>query len=262
MFGILVIFALFSWFWSGWKKIPIGWRALRTFLGKRTHSEVEEGWRWAGWPLGFRAEDCRQAILKLDPIDAITNDNVKVAVDGSIVRRITDLWTFLEVNPKELLQGLDDLWDEIIRCKVRERDLEDVLAMHVALGTDAKNHIHGHATHWGISVDKVMVAGITPSDQKVMDDLELKKREGLQRAGQRVQVGHFADMVRFLSGTTPLDQSDPNSPKGPGLPPELAYEAALIQIDKAESKKLSSSTFGLDAAVVKALVEAVKEMKK
>lgn len=263
---LLVVFSLVSWIWSGWKKIPIGWKGLKTFLGKRTHTKVNEGWQLAPWPQGIEAEDCRQAVIKLEPLEAITKDNIKVTIDGSIVRTITDLFKFLDVNPKEIRQGLDDIWDEIIRRQVRKKELKDALEMHVTLGEYAKKHIHKHSNlNWGIGIVRVMIAGITPTDTKVIEDLELGKREELQRVGQQVQAAHFGALVNFFAGDSPLEIENDVTPgpktPGPKLSPELAYEAALIHIDKTTPKDISSKTFGLDPATVTAIVNAVMGRK-
>jgi hypothetical protein len=65
-------------------------------------------------------------------------------------------------------------------------------------------------------------------------------------------------LIKFFSGHEKLGT---DGPEGPGLSPEMAYEASLIHMDKAEPKKLSSSTFGLDPSIVTAIVDELRRRR-
>lgn len=248
MFTWIAVLALVLWFWSGWQKLEVGWKGQRLFLGKRIPSSVvDEGWQWAASPLSIKAADCRQVVLKLEPLEAITQDNVVVNIDGSIVRKVVDLNQYFGVNPDELKQGLDDIWDEIIRSKVRTKDLQEVLTMQVALGDHAKTHLCGHAAHmWGIDILKVVVASIKPNVE-VTKDLENVERENLQRNAQAVELKHFTERVLELM-KEPKDG-------GPGLTREQAIEQVQMTMGQLK-KEAKAQTIALDPATA-ALVAAI-----
>lgn len=247
-----------TWIWRGFRKIEIGWEGQLLYLAGRQDYFFPEGWRWAPFPFDIKVADCRQTVIELNKLEVITKDNVPVKIEGSIFRKILDLDKYFSVEESGIKEGLDDIWDQTIRTKIRDMKFDDVLESHDLLGTAMLDAIGARAsTDWGIEILRVVVAGIMP-DAEVIKDLELKKREELQREGQRVQARHQADLVKFFSGTEKLGDEGPT---GPGLSPDLAYEASLVHMDKAEKKKLASNTFGLDVATVKALVEAVTGRK-
>ncbi|MBI3888806.1 SPFH domain-containing protein [Candidatus Nomurabacteria bacterium] len=257
---------LSSWYMGGWKKIggdELGWRAAILLLGQRTSGEVGEGWQWVPFPFGIKPVDCRETIIKLDALDVFTSDTVPVKIDGSIAIEIVDINLYLSVNPAGLKQGLDDLWDEAIRNKVATIALDqlllskETLEKHAHIVLNPEDEEKKPRNRWGFKVTGVIVSKISP-DQKMTDDLELAAREERQRKGQRVQAKHQAELIKFFSGHEKLGT---DGPEGPGLSAELAYEASLIHMDKAEPKKLSSSTFGLDPAIVTAIVDELRRRR-
>lgn len=246
------------WAWTGLRKIEIGWRGQLLFIGQRMATTLYEGWRWIPFPFGLKMADCREQIMKLDSLKIFTTDQVPVKVDGSIVYRVTDLNAYFDVEVSGLKQGLDDVWDEVIRTQITGNatlanpgvDLDHVLAMHATLAQQARTVLAGQAgMRWGIRVVRVVVAAITPDD-KVTEDLELRKRERLQRVGQLVEVGHHAGIVDWLQNGGTLE--------GVTIPPglftkEQAYELALFTTGKADPKKV----FGVDAGTVTAITAAI-----
>ena len=252
MIWILVGMAIALWAWSGLKKMPVGWRGLLLFLGNRQEKEFKEGWRWAPFPFGIKATDCRQLVIKLDPVEAITKDNVMVTIEGSIVRAISNLYAYFGVEETGLKQGLDDIWDEIIRAEVRKLDLDKVLGMQGDIAHNAHVALRNHANvHWGINVLRVVVASIKPVDEKVDEDLALLKREELQRQGQALELKHFAEQVTALMK---------EAPDGPGLTREQAIEQVQLALGQLK-KETRAQAFSFDPATA-AMVAAILGGKK
>lgn len=237
---------LYVWAKGGLKKIEVGWRGQLLFLGERYQTFFREGWRWTPFPFGVKVTDCRQTVVKLDPLEVITLDNVKVKIDGSIIRQVADLDKFFGVEESGIKQGLDDIWDQTIRANVKATDLEEVLQMHAELGQQVHDAIGVRASEsWGIDIPRVIIAGIEP-DPEVTKDLALLKREELQREGQKVEFKHFADRVLELMAPPPV---------GPGLSREQAIEQVQLALGKA-TKAIDAKTIALDSATA-ALVVAI-----
>ena len=250
----MMVFTTFSWSWSwmlllvwtiglgfwtrsGLKKIEVGWRGQLLFLGQRMMSYFDEGWHWTPFPFDLKSADCRQGVMKLDHLDVFTLDNIKVGIDGSLVRRISDLDLYFGVKEEEIKQGLDDRWDQFIRHDIRGILLEDALKANIEVGHRAKDALCQKASLWGIEVISVLVPTILP-DKEVTEDLQLKEREKLQKAGQMVEVEHFANMVKTLMTS--------------GLTREQAIEQVQLALGKA-SKSIDAKNIALDAATIEAI---------
>lgn len=227
------------WARRGLRFIPVGWRGQLLFLGQRMDATLGEGWRWVPFPFGLKTADCRETILKLDPLRIFTSDLVEVKVDGSIVYKIVNLNLYFGVESSGFKQGLDDIWDEVIRTQVVLTSLAQALAMHATLGQQARAAFEEQAsTRWGIEVVRVVVAAITPADQKVSDDIALRLREERQREGQRVELRHFTDRVTELMASPPT---------GAGLTREQAIEQVQLALGQT-TKATDAKTLAIDPA--------------
>ncbi|MFA6177608.1 MAG: SPFH domain-containing protein [Candidatus Paceibacterota bacterium] len=235
------------------KKIKVGHRAQYLFLGRRIQYFVKEGLHVVLWPFFTIKEiDCRAKTTTLNEENIFTSDNVEVKLEKpSIVSKIVDLNKYQDLDPENLPGLLDDVVDENVRYKIRNAPLEKVLGMRFSIDEEDIKHGLGN---WGISIVRIIVPDVVPVNKDFIEAQELKTKESLQREGQRVQARHHADLIKFFSGSEQLGEEGPS---GPELSPELAYEAALIHMDKAEKKKLASNNFGLDATTVDAIAKAV-----
>lgn len=236
------------------KKIEVGFKAQYLFLGTRIQYFVKEGWHVVLWPFfKIKQIDCRAVTTAMDEQNVFTIDNVEVKVEKpSIVSQVVDVDLYQNLNPTNLSGLLDDVVDENVRHKIRNTQLENVLGMKFSVDEDDIEH---SLDRWGIDILRIIVPDVLPVNKEFIDSQELKTKEVLQREGQRVQARHHADLIKFFSGTEQLGNEGPT---GPGLPVELANEAALIHMDKTEKKKLTSSNFGLDKTTVEAIVETIK----
>jgi regulator of protease activity HflC (stomatin/prohibitin superfamily) len=172
---------------------------------------------------------------------------VQVEIDGTLIREIKDLDKFFGVEESGIKQGLDDIWDQIIRTSVREKKLDEVLKMHVKLGEKVFSAMGEKASeNWGITILRVVIAGIEP-DPRVVEDLALKEREKLQREGQIIELQHFTNRVTELMASPPT---------GAGLSREQAIEQVQMSLGKA-TKNIDAKTITLDpstAAIITAIL--------
>ncbi|MBP9711939.1 MAG: SPFH domain-containing protein [Candidatus Pacebacteria bacterium] len=250
---LLLATTVFAWWWSGWHKIAVGWKGLKLLLGVRTEDEVKEGWRWAAWPWSIIQVDCRQKVTKLKPIIVMTENNVAVTINGSIMSRVTNLNSNFNIKPEEIRKGLDDVWDEIIRRQVFGKSLRDALDMQVDLGVAATSYLRGHAAelNWGITIDKVVVASILP-DEAMLVALQQKQKEESDRDAQKVELKHVGERVMELMQLPP---------GGPGYTREQAIEEVQMSVHGIK-KNVDVKSLGLDAnmmAIVMAFLEKWKE---
>lgn len=241
------------WLITGIRVIPVGWKGQLLFLGGRKQTLFEEeGWRWAPFPFGIKMADCRQQIMALEKLDAITADDVKVQVSGTVVYKIHDLNTYFGVDESGLKRGIDDTRAEVIRTRVRSLPLEKpdnaergVLDSQSELGTEVSTALAGASVNWGVTILKVIISEIAV-DPALSADLELKSKEKLQRAGQEIEVAHFAKMVYLLvNGGTIKDKDGTDIVVPGGRTEEQAVEQIQLALGKA-TKEIKA--FRLDNA--------------
>jgi regulator of protease activity HflC (stomatin/prohibitin superfamily) len=239
--GILFLFtiALCLWTKGGLIKLEVGWKGQLLIIGQRTNYFVDEGWHWAPFPFNFKTADCRQTVVKLDPLTKIaTRDNVLVEVEGTIIRRILNLHKYFSVEESGIKQGLDDIWDQTIRVQIRKEDLKKVLGLHDDLAKMAYDKMGTRASNsWGIEILRVVISGIK-TDPKVAEDLELEKREKLQADGQKIETQNFIERVTEMMKS--------------GLTREQAFEQAQLALGKA-SKTIDAKTFNIDSNIAELL---------
>ncbi len=249
--SFLLTVSLWVWAFGGLKKLEVGFRGQLLFLGERQEYLVEEGWRWAPFPFEIKTADCRQNNQKLDHLEVITEDKVRVEIDGTIIRHISDLNLYFGVNESGIQQGLDDIWDEAIRTLVATKKLIEVLKMQVDLGQKAYTAMKDHAKiNWGIEITKVVVAGIKPN-KEVAEDLALEERERLQKEGQMVEAKHIAGIINLLK------KSEVQG--GAGMSHGEAYETAQVITGKAKPKDIKGFTFNPE--ILAAIAKIVGEKK-
>jgi regulator of protease activity HflC (stomatin/prohibitin superfamily) len=237
---LLGSFLVALWLRSGLYKLPVGSRGLYKFLGRRLKKEVGEGWQVAPWPWSLGVADCTKQTHEFEVMKVKTKDNVDVMVGGSVIYRITDLFQYFNAKQADLEAWLNNTRKQIVRTNVRKYDQEQILGFYEELG----NELHSVFTKrgsgsrsWGIKILETIIPEITP-DAKVSEDMALQLREKLQQLGQKVEIRHFADMVKELTAPPP---------DGPGLSREQAVEQVQIALGQLD-KKLNVQGFQLDSA--------------
>lgn len=247
LLSLIWVIALALWASKGLKDIEIGHRGQLLFLGQRMNYFFKvEGKHWAPFPFGIKPADCREQIMRLDSLEAITKDNVKVFVDVTLTYNIFDLHKNSNVQDGGINKGIDDARDQILRVQIASSDLDDVLKMHAELGQKMHAGLQDSSKRWGIEIIEVMITKVV-TNPKVAEDLELKAREELQRKGQMTEAEGQATLVAFFM--------KPNTATGfPGLTREQAVEQAQLTIGQAKKNingiTLDSTTAAAIAAIL------------
>lgn len=240
---VLLVLSLAGWGFTGIKNLDVGFKAQLLFLGERKLVFFGEGKRWVPFPFDLKKEDCRTTIIKLDLAKAFCQDNVEIEMEASIARQIINLDQFFGVNPSELKQWLDDLRDQLFRQQASKRGLREALAMSGEVKKEFKEALGERGGEWGIQITDVVIARITPTNTKVLEDLALTERENLQQAGQLKEAETISKLIEVLR----KKQSG-----GKEMSEELAHQTALLIADKAEKKKLVN--LGLDPATAEVVL--------
>ncbi len=237
MFGLSAIWTIGLSIWTihGWWKwkLDIGWEGQLLLFNQRMNFFFKEGRRFVPSPFGINPIDCREVIMKLDSLEVITKDGVKVSIEGTITYHVVDLHKRANVKDAEIKQGIDDARDQIIRVEVANTDLDEVLKMHSDLGKKMHKGLRKSSMRWGIKIIEVMITKVIP-DPKIAEDLELETREELQKKGQLVEAQNIASLVVLF--TEP-------APKGAGLSLADAKEMAQLITGKANPKNITGYTF-------------------
>lgn len=241
------------WTKLGVKTVPVGWKARLLCLGERMDVTLGEGLRWAPYPFSLRMVDCRQKTIKLDQLDVITANNITVSIDGTIIVQVDkdNLNLYFDVDETSIKQGLDDIWDQVIRTEVILHDLKTVLGMRVPLAKTVQANMEESATtNWGIIIKKVIIAGIK-TDQKVKDDMELQQREEFQQNGQEVELTFYGKAVTKLVAL--------------GIPLDQAMLQVRIAMGQMKAPTISTQNFSLDptsASIVATILASLMGGKK
>ncbi|MBP6883734.1 MAG: hypothetical protein KBC06_00680 [Candidatus Pacebacteria bacterium] len=239
VFYLLLMCIPWGWHFTGWKTTQVGFRSQALLFGARVNYFMGEGLHYTPWPAGRKEVDCREQVLKLDPVKAFTKgrdgtpDEVgpEVEVQATVTRRVTNLHEYFDVNEKDIKQWLDDTRDEVVRHKVSEKTLSQALTMGSTLAVELHSALQGKS-HWGIEITGAAIPGIAPTDEKIMKDLALKEGEELQRTGQQIEVKNFTEIMKQLMDA--------------GCSREQAFEQAQLTIKKA-TKTIDSKSLVVDA---------------
>jgi len=245
--SLLWVIILALWALLGFRKIEIGHKGQLLFLGQRMNFFFEEeGAHWVPFPLGIKIHDCREQIMELDVLEAITSDNVKVFINTTITYKVVNLQKRADVQDTEIKHGIDDARDQILRVEVANTPLNKVLKMHEDLGKKMHLGLQKSSERWGIEIIEVIITKVI-TDPEVAEDLELKVREKLQKKGQKVEAKFSIELVKLF------EKSIANG--GGGLTHGEAVEMMQLTTGKAAAKNLSGFTFSPE--ILKAIAEIV-----
>lgn len=188
---------------DGLRQIPVAYRGVPLYFGRRIDSFVfDEGYQWVG-PLpgifSYATVSIQEQTTKIDKLQVLTKDNVKVNFTGTLIWRVAVPYQYLQVTDKIISDGLNDLFDEVIRHETRGKSLDDVSGAE--FGKDMRNAIFSRAEDlsesWGVDIVRIIIPEALP-DPEVIKDLELVRREEAQKKGQVVELEHFRDRVKEL----------------------------------------------------------------
>lgn len=194
----LVGWFLLSWFIASAIKLAAQWeRALVFRLGKYART-VGPG-VYVVVPLieQVRAIDTRVITVDIPRQEAITQDNVPIAIDGVVFLRV--------VRPDQAVNNVQDYMFAIVqygRSALRDviggRTLDEVLSDREGIGHQIEEMLTKETEHWGMEVDGIRIQDIIlPEDlKKVMSrqaSAEREKRANITKSeGDRMAAENLA----------------------------------------------------------------------
>lgn len=220
---------------NGLRTIPVGFRAMKLWLGKRVKGrEYPEGVVW-NWPKPFgdlEVKDCRDKPLDLPLSAVLTADNVPVDIDGALQIKITDINKNLSADkPEESLKNAaeSDIRSIVLRLQSSTVAQEKQL---IAGALSGQTPIEGlllrgladSVEFWGIKVSQVRITHIRLP--KKLEEARTEIQVRAARLGQEVEdakaeavaIDNLAARIETLKGT--------------GLEPSEAVDAVQSEFGK------------------------------
>ncbi len=194
-----IVWFIGSWIASGAIKLAAQWeRALVFTLGR--YSRTKGPGVYLVIPLieQVRHVDTRVVTVDIPRQEAITKDNVPVALDGVVFLRV--------VRPDQAVINVQDYMFAIVqyaRSALRDviggRTLDEILTEREALGHQIEQMLIKETEHWGLEVDGIRIQDIIlPEDlKKVMSrqaSAEREKRANITKSeGDKLAAQNLAD---------------------------------------------------------------------
>lgn len=220
---------------NGLRTIPVGFRAMKLWLGKRVEGkEYPEGvvWNWPK-PLGdLEVKDCRDKPLDLPLSAVLTADNVPVDIDGALQIKITDINKNLGADkPEESLKNAaeSDIRSIVLRLQSSTVAQEKQLIASALMGQTPIEGLllKGLADSedlWGITVSQVRITHIRLPQKLEEARTEIQIRaarlgqETEDAKAEKVAINNLAARIKTLKGT--------------GLEPSEAVDAVQAEFGK------------------------------
>lgn len=159
------------------KIVNQGSKALVERLGKY-HKQLDPGLNFIVPFLDKIAveETTREQVLDIEPQQAITKDNISVAIDAVVFWRIKDLYkAYYDVE--DLEDAIKNLVTTTLRSEIGIMQLDQTYSSRAQINDNLLGNLKDAADSWGIEVIRVEVQEIKPP-QTVLDSLE-KERAAL-----------------------------------------------------------------------------------
>jgi len=221
---------------NGLRTIPVGFRAMRLWLGKRVEGkEYPEGVVW-NWPKPFgdlEVKDCRDKPLDLPLSAVLTADNVPVDIDGALQIRITDINKNLSADkPEESLKNAAESDIRSIVLKLQSSTVAQEKQLIASFLMGEQTPIEGlllkgladSKEDWGITVSKVRITHIRLPQKLEEARTEIQVRaarlgqETEDAKAEKVAIDNLAGRIRTLKRT--------------GLEPSEAVDAVQAEFGK------------------------------
>jgi len=182
-------------------------KGVKFMLGKYVGT-MEPGWRLI-WPIfqSYRKIDLRVKAVDVPNQEAITKDNISVAVNAVIYYRVQNAdKSVLEVE--NFYYAISQLAQTTMRNAVGQVDLDDLLSQRDRVSENIRKIIDDASDPWGIKVSNVELKDIVlPEEMKRVigkqAEAEREKRAMIIKAeGEVVAADNMAKAAKMLSGAT------------------------------------------------------------
>jgi len=146
-------------------------------FGKYSH-EVSPG-LFVAIPLIDRLHtiDMRETVINISPQGAITKDNVRIELCGSLYVRFEDCYKALYGAKRPLYAAVQQA-QSVMRSCVGKMEMDDIFHNRTELNDAVRVGIQNASEFWGLNVNRYEVTDITP-------DPEIAKAMDLQAAAER-----------------------------------------------------------------------------
>lgn len=199
-----VLWFIGSWIASSAIKLAAQWeRALVFTLGKYSRTKGPGVYLVVPLLEQVRHVDTRIVTVDIPRQEAITKDNVPVALDGVVFMRV--------VRPDQAVINVQDYMFAIVqyaRSALRDviggRTLDEILTEREALGHQIEQMLVKETEHWGLEVDGIRIQDILlPEELKKMmsrqASAEREKRANITKSeGDKMAAQNLADAANTM----------------------------------------------------------------
>lgn len=148
------------------------------------YHRTEEAGMFFAIPLAEKLHkiDMREMVITIDPQMAITRDNVRIELSGSLYLQFVDPYKALYGAVRPLVASVQQA-QAIMRSCVGKMELDDIFHSRYRLNEDIRNGIYSASEAWGLKVNRYEVTDIVPDPQmaKAMDLQAAAERERRQQ---------------------------------------------------------------------------------
>jgi len=121
--------------------------------------------------------DLREIVINIRPQGAITKDNVRIELSGSLYVKFEDSYKALYGAKRPLFAAVQQA-QSVMRSCVGKMEMDDIFHNRTELNSAVQSGIQNATEHWGLNVNRYEVTDITP-------DVEIAKAMDLQAAAER-----------------------------------------------------------------------------
>mgnify|MGYP001582179428 CR=1 FL=1 len=222
---------------AGLHAIPIGHRAVPSFLGKRmmklkevgvavptpapaqarrarttptqgervviheAHFELPEGLNWL-LPRPFMDSDvidCREKALEVAAFSVLSRNRVPITVPKSVIRyRVANPAQSLSITEGVIEKSLVELAQQVLRDGIRRYTDAEVNDQLDELREELQWLADEQATDWGVDVITVLIGELV-LPKSVQDEYEKIRQEELQREAETTELTHIAARIDALT---------------------------------------------------------------
>lgn len=180
------------------KIITQGNEALVERLG-RYHKKLEPG---INYIIPFidkvAVEDTvREQVLDIPPQQAITKDNISVAVDAVVFWKVQDLIKAY-YNVEDVERAIEELVTTTLRSTIGELQLDQTYSSRAEINRNLLQHLNEAAENWGVNVLRVEVQEIKPPGA-VLESLAKARAAESEKQAKIFEAQGTVESIEMLS---------------------------------------------------------------